>query len=167
MEMLEQTSNSRLLDPRSHSNTLVQNHDTKKTTNYEIAVTKYRSEETLTRMRSSPTLTFSPSDLCFEAGWMVHQQASPVTDRQVQNAQLCITTWGTTHNRIHTHRWNLPADPHRKPACPSVSARWSNSTSTAAQRGGGPLGGVRGHAVQNNGTVNWGRGGTEHQGPQT
>lgn len=47
----------------------------------QIEVTRYRSEETLTRMRSSPTRTFSPSDLCLEAGWMVHQQASPVTDR--------------------------------------------------------------------------------------
>ena len=41
------------------------------------AHTRYRSEETLTRMRSSPTLTFSPSDRCLEAGWMVHQHASP------------------------------------------------------------------------------------------
>lgn len=40
-------------------------------------LTRYLSEETLTRMRSSPTRTFSPSDLCFEAGCMVHQQASP------------------------------------------------------------------------------------------
>lgn len=28
-------------------------------------------------MRSSPTRTFSPSDLCFDAGWIVHQHASP------------------------------------------------------------------------------------------
>lgn len=28
-------------------------------------------------MRSSPTLTFSPSDLCLDAGWIVHQHASP------------------------------------------------------------------------------------------
>lgn len=48
-----------------------------------IMFTRYRSEETLTRMRSSPTLTFSPSDLCLEAGWMVHQQASPVKDNQI------------------------------------------------------------------------------------
>lgn len=48
-----------------------------------VVVTRYRSEETLTRMRSSPTLTFSPSDLCLEAGWMVHQQASPVVDIQI------------------------------------------------------------------------------------
>lgn len=47
----------------------------------ETVVTRYRSEETLTRMRSSPTLTFSPSDLCLEAGWMVHQQASPETHK--------------------------------------------------------------------------------------
>lgn len=46
-------------------------------------VTRYLSEETLTRMRSSPTLTFSPSDLCLEAGWMVHQQASPVIEKQI------------------------------------------------------------------------------------
>lgn len=48
-----------------------------------VVVTRYRSEETLTRMRSSPTLTFSPSDLCLEAGWMVHQQASPVVDIKI------------------------------------------------------------------------------------
>ena len=29
-------------------------------------------------MRSSPTRTFSPSDLCLEAGCVVHQQASPM-----------------------------------------------------------------------------------------
>ncbi len=28
-------------------------------------------------MASSPTLTFSPSDLCLEDGCTVHQQASP------------------------------------------------------------------------------------------
>lgn len=40
--------------------------------------TRYLSVDTLTRIRSSPMRTFSPSDLCLEAGWMVHQQASPV-----------------------------------------------------------------------------------------
>lgn len=39
--------------------------------------TKYLSVATDTRIRSSPTRTFSPSDLCFDAGWTVHQQASP------------------------------------------------------------------------------------------
>lgn len=39
--------------------------------------TRYLSVDTLTRIRSSPMRTFSPSDLCFEAGWMVHQQDSP------------------------------------------------------------------------------------------
>ena len=34
----------------------------------EVLLTKYLSEATLTSMRSSPTLTFSPSDLCFDAG---------------------------------------------------------------------------------------------------
>lgn len=59
-----------------------------------IIVTRYRSEETLTRMRSSPTLTFSPSDLCLEAGWMVHQQASPETDKQIKNVETCIIMCG-------------------------------------------------------------------------
>ena len=29
-------------------------------------------------MRSSPTLTFSPSERCLDAGWIVHQQDSPI-----------------------------------------------------------------------------------------
>ena len=40
--------------------------------------TRYLSVDTLTRIRSSPMRTFSPSDLCLDAGWMVHQQASPI-----------------------------------------------------------------------------------------
>lgn len=40
-------------------------------------LTKYRSVATDTRIRSSPTRTFSPSDLCLEAGCTVHQHASP------------------------------------------------------------------------------------------
>lgn len=39
--------------------------------------TRYLSVDTLTRIRSSPMRTFSPSDLCLDAGWIVHQQASP------------------------------------------------------------------------------------------
>lgn len=39
--------------------------------------TRYRSVDTLTRIRSSPMRTFSPSDLCLDAGWIVHQQDSP------------------------------------------------------------------------------------------
>ena len=39
--------------------------------------TKYLSVATETRIASSPTRTFSPSDLCFEEGWIVHQHASP------------------------------------------------------------------------------------------
>jgi hypothetical protein len=42
-----------------------------------LPLTRYRSVATDTKMTSSPTLTFSPSDLCLEAGWTVHQQASP------------------------------------------------------------------------------------------
>lgn len=53
-------------------------------------LTKYRSVATLTKMRSSPTLTFSPSDLCFDAGWMVHQHASPAqqTTLDTRNSNL-------------------------------------------------------------------------------
>lgn len=40
-------------------------------------ITKYLSVATDTKIRSSPTRTFSPSDLCFDAGCTVHQQASP------------------------------------------------------------------------------------------
>lgn len=40
-------------------------------------LTKYRSVATDTKIRSSPTRTFSPSDLCLEAGCTVHQHASP------------------------------------------------------------------------------------------
>jgi len=39
--------------------------------------TKYRSVATDTKIKSSPTRTFSPSDRCFDAGCTVHQQASP------------------------------------------------------------------------------------------
>ncbi len=49
------------------------------------SLTRYLSEDTLTRMRSSPTLTFSPSDLCLEAGWMVHQHASPARKRETNS----------------------------------------------------------------------------------
>lgn len=43
-----------------------------------VKFTKYRSVATDTRIRSSPTRTFSPSDLCLEAGCTVHQHASPL-----------------------------------------------------------------------------------------
>jgi len=43
-----------------------------------VKLTKYRSVATDTRIRSSPTRTFSPSDLCLEAGCTVHQHASPL-----------------------------------------------------------------------------------------
>lgn len=55
-------------------------------------LTKYRSEETLTRIRSSPTRTFSPSDRCLEAGWMVHQQASPGDGEE----GVSICSWDNT-----------------------------------------------------------------------
>lgn len=56
-------------------------------------LTRYRSEETLTRMRSSPTRTFSPSDLCFEAGCIVHQHASPKSGVTVRIM--------VSHNALH------------------------------------------------------------------
>lgn len=40
-------------------------------------LTRYLSEDMLTSMRSSPTRTFSPSDLCLEDGWTIHQHVSP------------------------------------------------------------------------------------------
>lgn len=40
-------------------------------------------------MRSSPIRTFSPSDLCLEAGCMVHQQASPTQ----MLLELVIASW--------------------------------------------------------------------------
>ena len=39
--------------------------------------TRYLSVATDTKITSSPTRTFSPSDLCFDAGCTVHQHASP------------------------------------------------------------------------------------------
>lgn len=67
----------------------------------QLLLTRYLSEETLTRMRSSPTLTFSPSERCFDAGWMVHQHASPththtssvlqeIKQRCVHEKQTCV-----------------------------------------------------------------------------
>lgn len=50
----------------------------KNCTDIPTELTKYLSDETLTNIRSSPTRTFSPSDRCLEAGWMVHQHASPI-----------------------------------------------------------------------------------------
>jgi hypothetical protein len=44
-------------------------------------LTRYLSVATDTKIRSSPTLTFSPSDRCLEAGWSVHQHDSPVIIR--------------------------------------------------------------------------------------
>lgn len=56
----------------------------------QLQLTRYLSEEMLTRMRSSPTLTFSPSERCFEAGWIVHQHASPThTHTQETNQKNC------------------------------------------------------------------------------
>lgn len=64
-------------------------------------LTRYRSEETLTRMRSSPTRTFSPSDLCFEAGCIVHQHASPKSGVTVRTM--------VSHNALHQGTHNLQA----------------------------------------------------------
>lgn len=49
--------------------------------------TKYRSVATDTRIRSSPTRTFSPSDLCLEAGCTVHQHASPLRIKTLRNSE--------------------------------------------------------------------------------
>ena len=77
-------------------------------------------------MRSSPIRTFSPSDLCLEAGWMVHQQASPaqrllelVTASQ-KSVSLTLplillppvqNPWNIhTHTHTHTHTCTHPPD---------------------------------------------------------
>lgn len=39
--------------------------------------------------------TFSPSDLCLEAGWMVHQQASPAGAQRNTGGVTCL------HNVIY------------------------------------------------------------------
>lgn len=39
-------------------------------------LTRYLSLDTLTKKMSSPARTFSPSDLCLDAGWTVNQQLS-------------------------------------------------------------------------------------------
>lgn len=63
-------------------------------------LTRYRSEETLTRMRSSPTRTFSPSDLCFEAGCIVHQQASPKSHVTIR----IMVSHNALHQGSHSHQ---------------------------------------------------------------
>lgn len=85
-------------------------------------LTRYRSEETLTRMRSSPTRTFSPSDRCLEAGWMVHQHASPgrgerelwVATRELGEAHTTVPGTrfpGTPTERGQPRQGGIPCNP--------------------------------------------------------
>lgn len=72
-------------------------------------------------MRSSPTLTFSPSDLCFEAGWMVHQHASPKREL-IQKSYIQLINWET----VTGERIKSPVESSCKPtskASLSVSER--------------------------------------------
>ena len=69
-----------------------------------LVLTKYLSEATLTRMRSSPTLTFSPSDLCLDAGWMVHQQDSPAHQGTLKS-YICKTYIFNTQNTSGTFNY--------------------------------------------------------------
>lgn len=46
------------------------------------SLTRYLSEDRFTSMRSSPTRTFSPSDLCLDDGWTIHQHVSPRPDTE-------------------------------------------------------------------------------------
>lgn len=71
-----------------------------------LPLTRYLSEETLTRMRSSPTLTFSPSDRCFDAGWMVHQHASPA-HKHTQTQQVIV--WPKCPRKEKLHKNDLHA----------------------------------------------------------
>lgn len=72
----------------------------------QLLLTRYLSEETLTRMRSSPTLTFSPSERCFDAGWMVHQHASPThtyTNAETKNSHK--NTNNISENKAEVSAW--------------------------------------------------------------
>lgn len=84
-------------------------------------------------MRSSPTLTFSPSDLCLEAGWIVHQQASPVAELQFRswNGQLCKIICIIEQSYL----WSLPAGRRQKPTYLSATGTLSSSLSTAGETG--------------------------------
>lgn len=64
-------------------------------------LTRYLSEDTLTSMKSSPTLTFSPSDLCLLAGCIVHQQVSPCACavRPTSNANLSLDEDVVRHDK--------------------------------------------------------------------
>lgn len=79
-------------------------------TDYGITLTRYLSDATLTKMRSSPTRTFSPSDLCLDAGWIVHQHDSPLKHWAVHlliNGETARTEnlW-SVGLRMHTFRSN-------------------------------------------------------------
>ena len=70
-------------------------------TKFFTSLTKYLSVATDTRMASSPVRTFSPSDLCLEDGWIVHQQASPSEDswRPTSKASLSLPELLAKHAR--------------------------------------------------------------------
>ena len=70
-------------------------------------------------MRSSPTRTFSPSDLCLEAGCVVHQQASPVGGGGVRAAQNALP------QSIPSHGASQALRPKLSSYCPQLSASQS------------------------------------------
>lgn len=89
-------------------------------------LTKYRSEETLTRMRSSPTRTFSPSDLCLEAGCIVHQQASPMSELTVRTmVSHNALPHGTHSHQVFPTLESINPQPHHR--LPTSSPVWNVS----------------------------------------
>ena len=76
------------------------------------SLTKYLSVATDTRMASSPVRTFSPSDLCLEDGWIVHQQASPIEFEY-------YLEWGQeyVYNSLVSYPLKILEDQHQKQVC--------------------------------------------------
>ncbi len=98
-------------------------------------LTRYLSVATDTKMASSPTRTFSPSDLCLDEGWMVHQQASPselsckptskaslslleLEDKQAKNYDktkhdfTVIQKWNPVCKHLPCHCWHVAVRSH-------------------------------------------------------
>lgn len=92
-------------------------------------LTRYRSEDKLTRMRSSPIRTFSPSDLCLEAGWIVHQQASPTMLHTYTCLHILIlTNWHS--KQFESSTLPLPRNENLD-TCGCTKSYWGDCSSAA------------------------------------
>lgn len=97
--------------------------------------TRYRSVDTLTRIRSSPMRTFSPSDLCLDAGWIVHQHASPAQTEprssfNYRNSKCLWSNKEPVWTGFTAHLLNDLVDRRRTTACLSGSVMSSNRSGT-------------------------------------